>query len=256
MDLHSLPPQGDIRPSQLMAKLTNTLPHGTPTNTDLFYSFFMYRMPQYLREVLAANEYATARDMAAAADRVWDLPQSAPTAAVAAAYQPREQSASPRQRGGNSDRGSNSDRSRSQSQRRGRAQTPHTQEFPDNGTTTTIKIGHNVAEIPAIGTAPMPRRETVSPTARAHGPSGRRPPRPLSNSHSNGNVFFARLRFNVFERFLQPIKFLSRLRSLTEYNTLFFFPNATWPKIAWSKWRRHSHLGISNKNHQNWHNTI
>ncbi len=78
MDLHSLPPQGDIRPSQLMAKLTNTLPHGTPTNTDLFYSFSMFRMPQYLREVLAANEYATARDMAVTADRVWDLRQSAP----------------------------------------------------------------------------------------------------------------------------------------------------------------------------------
>ena len=73
MDLHSLPPQGDIRPSQLMAKLANTLPHGTATNNDLFYSFFMFRMPQYLREVLAANEYATARDMAVAADRVWDL---------------------------------------------------------------------------------------------------------------------------------------------------------------------------------------
>ena len=78
MDLHSLPPQGDIRPSLLMAKLSNTLPHGTPTNTDLFYSFFMFRMPQYLREVLAANEYATAHDMAVAADRVWDLRQSAP----------------------------------------------------------------------------------------------------------------------------------------------------------------------------------
>ncbi len=86
MDLHSLPPQGHIRPSQLMAKLANTLPHDAPTNTDLFYSFFMFRMPQYLREVLAANEYATARDMAVAADFVWDLRQSAPTAAVAAAY--------------------------------------------------------------------------------------------------------------------------------------------------------------------------
>jgi hypothetical protein len=73
MDLHSLLPQGDIRPSLLMAKLSNTLPHGTPTNTDLFYSFFMFRMPQYLREVLAANEYTTARNMVVVADRVWDL---------------------------------------------------------------------------------------------------------------------------------------------------------------------------------------
>ncbi len=52
-------------------------------------------MPQYLREVLAANEYATARDMAVAADRVWDLRQSAP---AAAAYRPRERSASPQLR--------------------------------------------------------------------------------------------------------------------------------------------------------------
>ncbi len=50
----------------------------------------MFRMPQYLREVLAANESATARDMAVAADHVWDLRQTAPTAAVAAAYRPRE----------------------------------------------------------------------------------------------------------------------------------------------------------------------
>jgi hypothetical protein len=81
----------------------------------------MFRMPQYLREVLAANEYTTARDMAVTADRVWDLRQSAPTTAVAAATQPHERSASPRQRGRISERG------RSQSQRRGRAQkTSHT----------------------------------------------------------------------------------------------------------------------------------
>jgi hypothetical protein len=127
MDLHSLPPQGNIKPSLLMTKLTNTLPHGTPTNIDLFYSFFMFRMPQYLREVLAANKYATACDMAVAADRVWDLRQSAPPVAVAAVAQPRERSASPRHHGHTADRG------RSQSNRRGRAQTPHTQEFPDTG---------------------------------------------------------------------------------------------------------------------------
>jgi hypothetical protein len=100
MNLHSLPPQGDIKPLQLMAKLTNTLPHGTPTNTDLFYSFFMLRMPQYLCQVLAANEYTTACNMAVTADRVWDLCQSAPTATIAAASQPRERSASPQLRTG------------------------------------------------------------------------------------------------------------------------------------------------------------
>ncbi len=134
MDLHSLPPQGDIRPSQLMAKLIHTLPHGTATNTDLFYSFFMFRMPQYLREVLAANEYTNARDMAIAADRVWDLRQSAPTAAVAAAYRPRERSVSPRQRSATPTATPTAAATpTAQSQRRGRAQTPHDQEFPDNG---------------------------------------------------------------------------------------------------------------------------
>ncbi len=100
----------------------------------------MFRMPQYLREVLAANEYATTCNMAVAADRVWDLRQSAPATTVA--YRPRERSASPRQRSRDanrdSDRGRNSDRTsdrgRSQSQRRSRAQTPHDQEFPDDGT--------------------------------------------------------------------------------------------------------------------------
>ncbi len=71
--------------------------------------------------------------MAVATDRVWDLRQSAPTAAVAAAFRPRERSALLRQRSRNADRGRDSDRGRSQSQRRGRARTPHDQEFPDNG---------------------------------------------------------------------------------------------------------------------------
>ncbi len=79
----------------------------------------MFRMPQYLCKVLAVHEYATASDMAIAADSVWDLRQSAPTAAVATAYQPHEWSASPHQRGRNSDRGRDSDRGCSQSQRCG-----------------------------------------------------------------------------------------------------------------------------------------
>ena len=35
-DLHTLPPHGDIRPSQLMAKLISLMPTDAPTNTDLF----------------------------------------------------------------------------------------------------------------------------------------------------------------------------------------------------------------------------
>jgi hypothetical protein len=102
MDLHNLPPQGDIKPSLLMAKLTNCLPPGACKDNDLFYSFFMFRMPQNVREVLALTDYPNARAMAAAADRVWDLRQSAPPTAVAAVAAPRERSRSPRNNNRNS----------------------------------------------------------------------------------------------------------------------------------------------------------
>jgi hypothetical protein len=132
MDLHNLPPQGDIKPSLLMAKLTNCLPPGANKDCDLFYSFFMFRMPQYLREILAASEFTCSRDMAAAANRIWDLRQSAPTVAAAALSQPRDRSSSPHR--GREDRRNNG--RRQQGNRRGRSQTPHHQaKFinPDNG---------------------------------------------------------------------------------------------------------------------------
>jgi hypothetical protein len=93
-DLHTLPHQGDIRPSQLMAKLISLMSTDAPTNTDLFYSFFLFRMPQSIREVLAATDYPNARALAAAADRIWDLRQTTP-AAVAAAAPTRDRSRSP-----------------------------------------------------------------------------------------------------------------------------------------------------------------
>jgi hypothetical protein len=130
MDLHTLPPQGDIRPSHLMAKLINMLPHGVKPDNDLFYSFFMFRMPQNVREVLALTDYPNARAMAAAADRVWDLRQSAPPTAVAAVAAPRERSRSPRNSNRNN-RGHH--RRRSPSNRRGRARTPHHTQENDNG---------------------------------------------------------------------------------------------------------------------------
>jgi hypothetical protein len=137
MDLHSLPPQGDIRPSQLMAKLTNTLPHGTPTNTDLFYSFFMFKC-------LSTSAKCWPRT-STPPPATWPSP---PTASGTCANrlppppspQPTDPASGPRRRARrsrNADRGRDfgrdSDRGRSQSQHRGRAQTPHDQEFPDNG---------------------------------------------------------------------------------------------------------------------------
>jgi hypothetical protein len=59
-DLHTLPSQGAIRPSQLMAKLISLMPTDAPTNTDLIYSFFLFRMPQSIREALAATDYPNA----------------------------------------------------------------------------------------------------------------------------------------------------------------------------------------------------
>jgi hypothetical protein len=85
-DLHTLPPQEDIRPSQLMAKLISLMPPDAPINTDLFYSFFLFRMPQSIREALTATNYPNARALAAAAaDRIWDLRQTSPPAVAAAA---------------------------------------------------------------------------------------------------------------------------------------------------------------------------
>ncbi len=87
-------PQGDIRPSQLMAKLISLMPANMPTNTDLFYSFFLFRMPQSIREALAATDYMYPRSMAAATDCIWNLRQTAPPA-VATAAPTRDRSQSP-----------------------------------------------------------------------------------------------------------------------------------------------------------------
>jgi hypothetical protein len=51
-----------------MAKLISLMPANMPTNTDLFYSFFLFRMPQSIREALAATDYMYPRSMAAATD--------------------------------------------------------------------------------------------------------------------------------------------------------------------------------------------
>jgi hypothetical protein len=83
------------------------------------------------RETLAATDYPNARALAAAADRIWDLHQTAPPA-VAAAAPTRDRSRSPH--GGNRNSRRDSHRRSPSRRRRGPAQTPHhnTQEN-DNG---------------------------------------------------------------------------------------------------------------------------
>jgi hypothetical protein len=78
-DLHTLPPQGDSRPSQLKAKLISLMPTDAPTNTDLFYSFFLFRMPQSIREALAATDYPNARALAAAPSGTCGRPRRRPS---------------------------------------------------------------------------------------------------------------------------------------------------------------------------------
>jgi hypothetical protein len=68
-----------------MTKLISLMPTDAPTNTDLFYSFFLFRMLKSIREALAATYYPNARALAAAADRIWDLRQTTPSAVAAAA---------------------------------------------------------------------------------------------------------------------------------------------------------------------------
>jgi hypothetical protein len=54
-----------------MTKLIILMSSNVPTNTDLFYSIFPFRMLQSIREALAATDYMDARSMAAAAN--WGL---------------------------------------------------------------------------------------------------------------------------------------------------------------------------------------
>jgi len=44
----------------------------------VFYSFFLFRIPQSIREALAAINYPNAKALAAAADCIWDLRQTSP----------------------------------------------------------------------------------------------------------------------------------------------------------------------------------
>jgi hypothetical protein len=227
MDLHSLPPQGDIRPSLLMAKRSNTLPQ------TLTYYILFSCLECLSTSVRCLPPTSTTPPV------TWLSP---PTTSGTCDSQPPP---SPSPRFPNPVSGP---------PRRANAAgmitaTPTTaahraitavgtrhpthknspiMEFV--GITTNSGIVQIDAKTPVIRPAPMPGRETARPPARAHGPSGRRPPCPITNSHSNGDVFFARLRFNVFERFLQQVKFSSRLRNLAKHYSVFFFSNATWSK--------------------------
>ena len=97
------PPLGDQKPSALMAQMLALQPPGEHVST-LFLTLFLDRLPQNIRDNLASFNFATARDMAAHADRLWD--QRPPDAAALAALSlEHRRSPSPVMRSHSRDRG-------------------------------------------------------------------------------------------------------------------------------------------------------
>ena len=66
------PDLGDRRPSQLMNEMLALLPEGDNGNSTLFLGLFLLRLPVSMRDHLAAADLATADEMAAHADTLWD----------------------------------------------------------------------------------------------------------------------------------------------------------------------------------------
>ncbi len=97
------PPLGDQRPSVLMAQMLSLLPPDEVVGT-LFLTMFLDRLPQTIREHLAAMDFISARDMAAHADRLWDA-RPPDAAALAALSLEHRRSPSPIQRSRSPKRG-------------------------------------------------------------------------------------------------------------------------------------------------------
>jgi hypothetical protein len=82
-ELLDMPDLGDRRPSALMDAMLALLPVDVPPNR-LFLALFLRRLPEDMRNHLAAQDLATPEAMAAAANRLFDArPQPVAVAAVA-----------------------------------------------------------------------------------------------------------------------------------------------------------------------------
>jgi hypothetical protein len=83
-ELLDMPDLGDRRPSALMDAMLALLPEDVPPNR-LFLALFLRRLPEDMRNHLAAQDLSTPEAMAAAANRLYDArPQGVTVAAVAA----------------------------------------------------------------------------------------------------------------------------------------------------------------------------
>lgn len=65
------PGLGDLRPSQLLDSMVALLPPGEQPGI-LFQALFLQRLPADMSDHLVAGDYATPREMAIVADRMWD----------------------------------------------------------------------------------------------------------------------------------------------------------------------------------------
>jgi hypothetical protein len=61
-----------LKPSILMGKFKQHLPHEVSPDTDLFLSMFMIRLPPSMREAVGAGNHKTAVGMVRAADALWN----------------------------------------------------------------------------------------------------------------------------------------------------------------------------------------
>ncbi len=61
-----------LKPSVLMGKLKQHLPHGVSPDHDLFLSMFLIRLPSSMREAVGAASHTTATATVHAADTLWD----------------------------------------------------------------------------------------------------------------------------------------------------------------------------------------
>ncbi len=61
-----------LKPSILMGKLKQHLPHGVGPDVDLFLSMFLIRILPSMREAVGARNHKTAMAIVRAADALWD----------------------------------------------------------------------------------------------------------------------------------------------------------------------------------------
>jgi hypothetical protein len=80
----------DLKPSILMGKLKQLLPHGVSPNNDLFLSVFLTRLLPSMREAVGSGEHKTVVAMVCATDALWDAHGGHnPTAAAAMTHRCR-----------------------------------------------------------------------------------------------------------------------------------------------------------------------